>query len=674
MVFCRFAGAPPSTSEICQAAQKWAMENIDSPMRELVWAYINPDLMALQVALRRDIPVEILRECAPMLSEEQRREIDAATHCIVVRASDHLPGPRLGLWAAVAVSKACAERYGSGVMLDADTSGPFPVKTPFRELHSKFEPRLTRFVRSVYSFSASGAGYMTTSGMPRFGLPDLQVIDIPMIDMEALGATLIGLCQVLVTMVGGSNGDHETPEPIPGVLETVVTDAYLRTARLPNAPPVKTGAEARVRLEYGPRPGHPEQKYFTLRPPGGYTGEYGAWLHSLVNTFFEPENTVRPTVVAAPGVETMDQAHSRALAELPTIKRRYLSGAFVPGQFLIKHGFPVGGGRNDEQEFMWLVVREWMENRIVGELVNKPQLCKNIKMGQVIELTEADIFDWIVIGPDGPEEGGYTNSAVDLDESGALDLTMRYMDGSVEQELPPYVVRRSEPTFRQNVEREGRAEVRHEYEEYIRERAGLRLTCFKKTAPGWIIGAVIWKWVPIIALVALAYGIWEGWRAIRILRKDTLLKRSYQDVSEAGEFAIAIPFIFESTHNPISGTVDFPNIFILLPDDDLDPDVLYNEIAERLSNPVTGANDEASVRSAILRRIQSKKAVLGRRTRVPESWVGGRTIYVVDMTITSAFVKERALQGVYVPCLATPGDNGSIATLSMNVVVNALKA
>jgi uncharacterized protein YegJ (DUF2314 family) len=408
MIFCRFSGAPPSVSDIFEEAKRWVMDNVHPPLREMIWAYLNPELMIVDVAPRRDVPIEILRQCAPMLSEEQRQEIDAATHVISVRASDPLPGPRLGLFAAVAAAKACAERSGARVALDADTASAFPLSTPFHGLHSGVEPCLASFIRCPYSFGDNGVAYMTTIGMARFGLPDLQVIGIPPIDIQALGRTLIGLCQVLITMIRSADGGYENPAaPVPAILETAVTEFYLQMsgARMADTPAVSKDAVARVRLEYQPQPGNPERSFFTLRPPAGYSGDYGAWLHSLVNTFFAPEDTMH-NVVHGSG---MEQAHRRAIAELPSMKQRYLSGALGPWRFGVKHGFTVGDPRDGNHEYMWVFVREWVGNRIAGELVNSPRMRKDLRMGQRIELTEADVFDWIVVGPNGPQEGAYTD-------------------------------------------------------------------------------------------------------------------------------------------------------------------------------------------------------------------------------------------------------------------------
>ncbi|BDI30624.1 hypothetical protein CCAX7_26750 [Capsulimonas corticalis] len=671
MIFCRFTSAPPTDADVSQMARMWALENADPPLREMIGAFIDPTLMVIHVAETSQVPIEILRACAPSLAEDQRGEIDSATHFITVRASDHLPGPRLGLWAAVAATMACAERYGARVVLDADTCAAFPLKNPFRELHMQMTPRVASFVVCPYSMSDSGAATMTTRGMARFGLPDLLLGDIPPIDMQALAMTVVGLCQVLVTMVGDVHRGDDSPAPfIPSILETVVTASYLKMSRSRemDTPPANKNAEARVRLEHRPRPGYPLERYFTLLPPEGYSGEYGAWLHSLVSTFFQIEDTMHEVFHG----DGMEQAHRRAIAELPAVKQRYLSGALGPWRFGVKYGFPVGDPRDDNHEYMWVFVREWVGGRIAGELVNTPQMRTDLRAGQRIDLTETDVFDWIIVGPNGPQEGGYTDRDF-TSSSATLDASSAVTKSESSDECPSYVLRRSDPEFRARVEATGRAEVRNEYEQFLLKTAGLPYRCFVKTAPWLVGGAVIWKWSAIAGMAALIIGVWQGWRAVQILRGHNRLKHSYQEVSEFGEYNIAMPFVFESSINPDTGVINFPSVFMLFQNDDSDPTIIHDQIAECLSKPMQNLSSDALEISTLSRRIRQKRAMIGRRTRIPDAWVGGKTVYVVDMTTTTAFVESEAFPHLYVPCLSTPGDKGAVATISKNVVVKALE-
>ncbi|MEO7717975.1 MAG: DUF2314 domain-containing protein [Capsulimonas sp.] len=667
MIFCRFAGEPPSTAEIFQEAQRWAMQNIAPPLI-LIIAYLDPEMITVRVAPHRDTPAQILRDCAPALSEEQRREIDGATHCITVHTSELLPSERLGLWAAVAMAKACAERYGARVVLDADTAAPFPLKTPFRDLSSKFDPRLASFVRPVYSFGASGAAYMTTRGMARFGLPDLQIINIPVINMDALGATVIGLCQVLITMVRNADGGSEPPAaPIPLVLETAVTEAYMRLARVrgKDESTANEDAEARVRLEYGPRPGHPDQQYFTLRPPANYTGEYGAWLHSLVNTFFEPENTVRPlTLDNVDGVETMDQAHRRALAELPAMKLRFLSGAFAPGQFCVKQGFSFGNPHSDGLEYMWVLVRDWMGNRIVGELVNAPQSCKNVQMGQIIELADAEVFDWIVIGPDGPEEGGYTNNAVEESE---VHPSRQFAREIADETTPDFVRRRSDPAFRERVEAAGREAIRRQYEAFLQGFPGGRMLLWGKVLLSAVIGAIFWKWSHVAAMAVLAFSGWQVYCAIQTERRAQQIAGIYKDVSERGEFAVAMPIMVNKLLR-VAGTQDAPGLFILAPNDDSDPIMIYDAVARAVSSRDQEWADAES--QTARKRLADQRFIPRRRTLIPKAWVDGKTVHAVDLYVKRAHLAGGVMVTGFLPCLATPGDDGSVATISWEIATN----
>ena len=113
----------------------------------------------------------------------------------------------------------------------------------------------------------------------------------------------------------------------------------------------------------------------------------------------------------------MEAAHRRAVQELPTVKQRFLAG-LKPGEGLfVKHGFPTNAGGH---EFMWIAVVKWTDSTVVGQLANTPQHRNDLVMGQTVQITEAEVFDWMFVLPGGRREGGYT-SDVALGEGEDID-------------------------------------------------------------------------------------------------------------------------------------------------------------------------------------------------------------------------------------------------------------
>jgi uncharacterized protein YegJ (DUF2314 family) len=68
-----------------------------------------------------------------------------------------------------------------------------------------------------------------------------------------------------------------------------------------------------------------------------------------------------------------------------------------------------------DAEHLWIAVNTWRGDRIRGQIANHPQDCPELRPGQTVELRERDVYDWILIAPDGMVGGSYTNRVVQRD-------------------------------------------------------------------------------------------------------------------------------------------------------------------------------------------------------------------------------------------------------------------
>jgi uncharacterized protein YegJ (DUF2314 family) len=143
-----------------------------------------------------------------------------------------------------------------------------------------------------------------------------------------------------------------------------------------------------------------------ILPPSDFRGGVAIWLNELLTDLFgsNPQLAMMQSDDRA-----MEEAHLRAVEELPQVRSRFLSG-FRSGEVLhIKHGFPT----DDGHEYMWIAVTTWSGERIRGNLANDPQYRNDLRAGQSVEIPESDVFDWLIVHADGRMEGAYTNRVIE---------------------------------------------------------------------------------------------------------------------------------------------------------------------------------------------------------------------------------------------------------------------
>ena len=81
----------------------------------------------------------------------------------------------------------------------------------------------------------------------------------------------------------------------------------------------------------------------------------------------------------------MEAAHQRAVREVPGVKRRFQAGLRPGETLLVKYGFPTGDGGH---EYIWVAVNTWTGDRLEGQLANDPQVRRDLRAGQTIQLKE----------------------------------------------------------------------------------------------------------------------------------------------------------------------------------------------------------------------------------------------------------------------------------------------
>jgi uncharacterized protein YegJ (DUF2314 family) len=108
--------------------------------------------------------------------------------------------------------------------------------------------------------------------------------------------------------------------------------------------------------------------------------------------------------------EELLAASKRAKSQLPALLKAFSKG-LAPGEFIqVKAPFKAVDGGN---EWMWVEIIEWQGNSIKGLLKNEPFNVPSLHGGQIVEVSQEDIFDYIRNYPDGRQEGNETGAIIE---------------------------------------------------------------------------------------------------------------------------------------------------------------------------------------------------------------------------------------------------------------------
>ena len=106
-------------------------------------------------------------------------------------------------------------------------------------------------------------------------------------------------------------------------------------------------------------------------------------------------------------------ASRKAREQLPAL-REHFNKSMKPGEYVqIKVPFPASGGGN---EYMWVEISSWNGDKIKGLLKNEPVNIPTLHGGQMVEVSEAKIFDYLHTQPDGTQEGNETSKIIQAQE------------------------------------------------------------------------------------------------------------------------------------------------------------------------------------------------------------------------------------------------------------------
>lgn len=104
-------------------------------------------------------------------------------------------------------------------------------------------------------------------------------------------------------------------------------------------------------------------------------------------------------------------ASELARERLPELKKMFNAG-LPPGEAIMVKS-PFKRDDVDGNEWMWVEVTKWTGTSMEGVLQNEPNHVSGINVGSVVPVTEAEIFDYIIMKADGTVEGNETGKIIE---------------------------------------------------------------------------------------------------------------------------------------------------------------------------------------------------------------------------------------------------------------------
>jgi len=404
--FSPAAHAVPEDDQVRNAARHWQERHLEDPLKQAVAAFVKRALVTMRVqpvASLPELPLSLLRYVG--LGELEDRVVRSATHAVVVLTQDLNIPPRAGMWSALSAA------LGIAGMLDGVIFDPDALRIVDRSAAAGwFSPMgvvaAARHIIVPFSVGESGLGWMTTRGLQKFGLPDLQLTEVPP-NLDRLSVLLNSVAQYLID--SGFKAALERHGEIDSLeLDAeVAIDPHVVARALARAGAADGLRGVRVGLRFDADAQPPT---ITIVRPSGVASSQAEWLYTVVEALSE-QKTETP-IMAKTDSDEMTAAHQRAMSEMPGVKQRF-GGGLRPGEVLfMKYGFPTPDG---DREFMWFAVTGWAGPMLAGQLANEPRQIPSLRLGQEVSIPEVDVFDWMVQRPDGGHDGGYTS-----------DVAMRY--------------------------------------------------------------------------------------------------------------------------------------------------------------------------------------------------------------------------------------------------------
>jgi len=252
-----------------------------------------------------------------------------------------------------------------------------------------------------------------TLGVKKAGLPDVVMDDLPWASEHQVGNLINIFCQSMAEgAVFEKSGKFSLH--LRAIKNSEVRDAQLKS--------VKGNFVGVAHLSLKPgvwEEGDPKNRLIQLTADRYVGNDVPAKQGMMLDCFFGWEDKV----TAVEHNEVLLEESRKERAKVPWLQKDFNAG-LQPGEFIqVKVPFKTPDGGN---EWMWVEITSWKGNLIRGILENDPFNVPDLHGGQVVEVSQGNIFDYIRQYPDKRWEGNTTGEIIrkmDQKQSGSAAST-----------------------------------------------------------------------------------------------------------------------------------------------------------------------------------------------------------------------------------------------------------
>lgn len=366
-----------------------------------------PDTMLLHAYLKGNIAsnyappdLKSLPYHAHGLSDQQGERLQHSTTALILDFAH----PRKNVWQALRTANELAEelaRKSRDLIWDDET----------REVYSPeawHEKRLASWSDEIPDVSGQTVIHIyqngdfaraITLGMSKMGLPDVVVQETPWSSDDQIGN--------LINVFSQSLAERQTPPKVNQYRLDLhaIKNPHVREKQLGDLKGNATGAACLTLAVAKWEEGDPQNRLVRLDADQYSGNDPHARQDSMISSFFGAQDSIA-TVEHSPEL-LAESAKERS--KLPELRKLFNAG-LAPGELIeVKAPFSTANG---DREWMWVEVTNWKGEQIRGTLENEPAEVKTLQAGQIVEVQEQDIFDYIHQFADKRVEGNTTSEII----------------------------------------------------------------------------------------------------------------------------------------------------------------------------------------------------------------------------------------------------------------------
>jgi uncharacterized protein YegJ (DUF2314 family) len=306
-----------------------------------------------------------------------------------------------GMRSAVELTYAVAVATG-GLIWDDETREIFSPRAWEERRLKTWTDKIPKIAKHtvVHAYKKEQYVRAISLGMAKFGLPDVVIDDFSWELERQMGNVLNMFAQSMaegaaVTYPGDFDLDFKTIKN-PKVREPQVTTLKANA----------TGV-AQLSLHDGTwEDGDPKNRLIQITFERGVGPDLHAKQDHILSAAFGWDDSTK----AVKHTDELLAASRKARTKLPGLRAEFNKG-FAPGEFIeVKAPFERPDGGN---EWMWVEVISWTGDKISGLLKNEPFNIPTLHGGQMVEVSEAKVFDFLRKHADGTMDGNETSKLIE---------------------------------------------------------------------------------------------------------------------------------------------------------------------------------------------------------------------------------------------------------------------